>query len=266
VLVIDSRGHKVDATQWLKSRWLSSGIESGDVVLLHSNIVRTMGLLKRNGFQPLVHTIMESFIQAVGKDGTLLFPLFNFDFTDGITFDINTTKSHMGALTEAARNHPDAIRTGHPIYSFCAIGALAYKFKGVDNVSGYGADSPFGILRELDGKIAILDVTEMTFHHHVEEMMSVSYRYMKNFTGNYINFDGSKVEKTYSIYVRDLDKRVETELEPIGKKLWEASIYKGDYPNIETGLRTANANAVFDYVSNVISCGDALGNLYKIGC
>ena len=258
----------METIEWLKSRWLSAGIDCGDLVLLHSNIIRTLGLMKRNGFQPSTDIILESFIQTVGEDGTLLFPLFNFDFTSGITFDMNTSKSHMGGLTEAVRNHPNAVRTGHPVYSFCAIGAHSHKFKDVDNVSGYGADSPFGILRELDGKVAVLDIVEnnsMTFHHHVEEMMSVPYRYMKNFTGAYVDLNGLKLEKTYSIYVRDLDAKVQTELEPIGKKLWEASIYKGDSPNIDTGLRVAHANAVFEYVSNVIVSGDALGNLYKVG-
>lgn len=258
----------MEAIEWLKSRWLSVGIEGGDIVLLHSNIIRTLGLLKRHAFQPSVDILLESFIQAVGKDGTLLLPLFNFDFTTGVTFDMKTTKSHMGALTEAARNHPNAVRTGHPVYSFCAIGAHSQKFKGIDNVSGYGVDSPFGIIRELNGKIAVLDVIEnnsMTFHHHVEEMMSVPYRYMKNFTGDYVNLNGSILEKTYSIYVRDLETKVQTELEPIGEKLWKASIYRGDHPKVETGLRVARANAIFEYVSNVIAQGEALGNLYKIG-
>ncbi len=268
MLGIDLRELKLNAVEWLKKRWLSAGIKSEDFILLHSNIVRTLGLLKRNRYEPSVDIILESFMQAVGKNGTILFPLFNLDFIRGVTFDIRTTKSQMGALTEAARNHPKAIRTGHPIYSFCAIGKLANNFKGLDNVSGYGADSPFGMLRELDGKIAVLDIVEnnsMTFHHHVEEMMLVSYRYMKNFEADYIDYNGFRKKKSYSIYVRDLDKNIETELKPIGDKLWEASIYKGDYPNIKTGLRLARANDIYDYVSNVIAQGNALGNLYKIG-
>ena len=105
----------MDAIEWLKSRWSSSGIENGDVVLLHSNVMRTLGLLKRNGFKPSVDTILESFIQDVGEKGTLLFPLFNFDFISGVNFDIHTSKSHMGALTEAARKHKNSVRTGHPV-------------------------------------------------------------------------------------------------------------------------------------------------------
>ena len=258
----------MNTVNWLKKRWQSVGVEEGDTLLLHSNIMRTLGVLRRNGHKPSVSAILESFIQSVGEQGTLLFPLFNFDFTSGIQFDFRTTKSHMGALTEEARNHPNAVRTGHPVYSFCVIGEHASKFEGLDNVSGYGADSPFAMLRELDGKIAVLDIVEngsMTFHHHVEEMMSVNYRYMKYFEGDYIDSNGIKMNKSYSIYVRDLERKVETNLEPIGARLWEESIYKGDIPNTETGLRIANANEVFDFVSNVIAEGNALGNLYKIG-
>ncbi|MDC0134762.1 hypothetical protein OAI36_01770 [Alphaproteobacteria bacterium] len=56
----------------------------------------------------------------------------------------------------------------------------------------------------------------MTFHHHIEEMMSAPYRYMKNFTGDYIDLSGRKSQKTYSIYVIDLEVKVETELDPLG--------------------------------------------------
>ena len=77
-----------------------------------------------------------------------MFPLFNFDFTSGVQFDIRTSKSHMGALTEEARNHPNAVRTGHPIYSFCAIGKHASKFESLDNV-WVRSDSSFLCLESL---------------------------------------------------------------------------------------------------------------------
>ena len=257
----------MDAVKWLKERWLSVGIENGDTLLIHSNIIRTLGILKRNGYEPSADLVLKSFINVVGEKGTVLFPLFNFEFTKGVTFDMRNTKSQMGSLTEAARNHPNSVRTGHPIYSFCAIGKHASKFKMLDNVSGYGADSPFGILRNLRGKIAVLDIVEnesMTFYHHVEEMMMVPYRYMKYFEADYIDSNGFKTKKTYSIYVRDLEKKVKTNLEPIGNKLWEANIYKGNLPNIETGLRIARASEVYDFASSVIAEGNALGNLYRI--
>ena len=76
---------------------------------------------------------VQSFLDAVGAEGTVLFPLFNFGFSNGEPFDIRNTPSKMGKLTEAARLHPDAVRTGHPVYSFAVIGAKADRFKGIDN-------------------------------------------------------------------------------------------------------------------------------------
>ena len=108
----------MNAVNWLKKRWLSAGIEQGDTLLLHSNIRRTLGVLRRNGYEPSANAILESFIQSVGEQGTLVFPLFNFDFTSGVQFDIRTSKSHMGALTEEARLHPNAVRTGHQFIHF----------------------------------------------------------------------------------------------------------------------------------------------------
>ena len=77
--------------------------------------------------------ILESFLSAIGPSGTLLLPLFNFDFTKGVSFDIRNTLSKMGALTEAGRLHPLALSTGHPIHSFTVIGHFSKRFKGIDN-------------------------------------------------------------------------------------------------------------------------------------
>ena len=89
-----------------------------------------------------------------------LLPLFNFDFTRGSPFDIRSTPSQMGALTERGRFHFGAARTGHAMYSFAAISALASRFDGLVNHFSYGPDSPFQMLRDLGGKIAVLDLPD----------------------------------------------------------------------------------------------------------
>ena len=116
------------AKDWLSKRWMKAGIKNDDTVLLHSNIVRTLAQLRREGFKPSAEVVLDSFISALGDQGTLVIPLFNFDFTSGVKFDFRYTESHMGALTEAARKNPEAVRTGHPIYSFCAIGRQSHVF------------------------------------------------------------------------------------------------------------------------------------------
>ena len=73
---------------------------------------------------------------------------------------------------------------------FCAIGKYASKFGNIVNKSAYSNQSPFQLLRDLDGSVAVLDLEDqasMTFFHHVEELCKVDYRYLKDFHGNYVD-------------------------------------------------------------------------------
>ena len=250
-----------EKVQHLANLWRSCGVEQGDVLLVHSSLSRTL-----KTYQVSPEEVLESFLWAVGTQGTLLLPLFNFDFTKGVPFDIRHTPSQMGALTEAGRRHPEAVRSGHPIYSFAAIGHLAHKFN-VDNFSGYGPDSPFAILRELNGKIGVLNLLDqdsMTFYHHVEEMMEVPYRYHKKFTGLYTDWEGHTAERTYGLFVRDLEKGVKTYVHPMSEILWAEGYYTGDRPWVKSGFRVISAPALFERVADVIRSGQAKGTLYRI--
>jgi len=174
----------------------------------------------------------------------------------------------MGALTEAGRKYPDAARTGHPIYSFSVIGHYAKNFEDIDNESGYSEESPFGILKRLNGKIGSLDLEDqhsMTFYHHIEEVKRVDYRYFKSFTGDYTDRDGFTKQKTYKLYVRDIERGVKTDVNPAGELLWNAGLYKGFRPNQGPGLRLINAKDMFCFIEKIIDAKTALGTLYSIG-
>jgi aminoglycoside 3-N-acetyltransferase len=251
----------------LAKEWCRCGITQGDIVLIHSDCMRTMILYRRMGFNISPQTILESFLYSVGYSGTLIFPLFNFDFTNGVPFDISKTPSKMGVLSEAARSYPGAVRTGHPIYSFAIIGKKGPLFEGIDNCSGYGVDSPFGLLRKLHGKMAVLDLPDqdsLTFYHHIEEMHNVPYRHHKVFKGDYTDSTGVTTTRSYSIFVRNLNMGVETHTNPTGDLLWENGLYMGDLPNHGAGLRVISSNKMFDFVSKIIRAGLARGLLYKI--
>jgi aminoglycoside 3-N-acetyltransferase len=251
----------------LKEKWIRSGIEAGDTVLLHSDIKRTLIEARRQGLRIGPEDILRSFIDVLGPDGTLLLPLFNFDFAAGIDFDIRHTPSQMGALTESGRRYEGAVRTGHPIYSFAVIGAKSDEFKGLDNESGYSDDSPFGVLRRLNGKIASLDLSDqksMTFYHHVEELKGVDYRYFKSFMGRYTDDAGRTTARTYKLYVRDLSRGVRTDVDPAGELMWAAGLYKGSRPKVDTGLRVIRSRDMFEFVATLIDESRALGTLYSI--
>ncbi len=252
----------------LVTQWRESGVLRGDTLLLHSDVKRTLVAARRGGDKTFgVNDVLESLLAALGPDGTLVLPLFNFDFANGVPFDIRTSPSQMGALTEVGRRRADAVRTGHPIYSFCAIGKNAHRFEGVDNFSGYGEDSPFGLLKTLGGKIGVLDLDDqnsMTFYHHVEEVSAVDYRYHKTFTGAYTARDGTTSERTYGLFVRKVEDGVTTHVNPAGELLWREGLYKGSRPKEGSGLRTIDANAMFAFVREIIRSGRALDLLYRI--
>lgn len=250
----------------LSERWNSSGIEKGDTILLHSNISRLLFEFKSKGIKLDLKMIINSFLNCIGKNGTLLIPLFNFGFANGEDFDINSTPSKMGILTEFFRKNYNITRTGHPIYSFGVVGSKHNEFLNLDNYSGYAEDSPFGVLKNLNGKIAILDLDDqnsMTFYHHIEEINNVKYRYFKEFSGNYIDKNQKKNIKTYSLFVRKIDQGIKTHVNPAGELLWKEGLYKGDKPCVNSGLRTIKSKELFEFISAIIKSNRAENILYK---
>jgi aminoglycoside 3-N-acetyltransferase len=154
-------------------------------------------------------------------------PTFNFDFCKGQPWDVRSTPSHMGAITNMVREHSKAKRVFHPIYSFAVLGKYADYLTEERYKSSYGRNSVFGKLRELDGKIMVIGLRytdSMTFFHHVEEMEGVDYRYMKTFTGQVTDEDGKTYEETFTMLVRDLDKGVITEVDPMGELMEKAGV------------------------------------------
>jgi len=247
-------------------QWAACGIEKGDTVLLHSSIAPSILRDKRRlAGQELPKLFFNAFSQAVGEEGTMIYPTFNFDFSDGNPYDIRNSPSQMGALSNYALRQ-STFRTGHPVYSFVAFGAKAQQLCGVNNRSAYGIDSPFEMLKALDAKVAILnlpDQNSMTFYHHVEQLMEVPYRFHKDFTQPYTKFDGNTSSQTYSIFVRDIDSSVCTDVNPMGDFLWESGIYSGHRHTEGTGLRVARLQAIFKATANVIRSGKAEGMLFS---
>ena len=207
----------------LESGLKKSGLEKGDVVLLHSSF-KSFGEVE-GGPQ----TVVDAFLSVLGKEGTLIVPTFNFDFSStGKPWNVKTTPSHMGIISEFVRQNDNSRRILHPIYSFSIIGNLADELGSLQYKDSYGADSLFAKLRELNGKIMQIDSVNKgtTFFLHVEEMEGCSYRYLKEFTGKIIDETGQTYEDTFLINVRDLSQGVITNVKAIGDILIREGISK----------------------------------------
>ncbi|MDR1944158.1 MAG: AAC(3) family N-acetyltransferase [Synergistaceae bacterium] len=196
-------------------------IKSDDVLLVSSDIQRAALTVMRNGeiFSPSL--LIESFQKKLGPEGTLLFPTFNWGFCRGVAFDYKNTPCMTGTLGREALKRSDFRRSLHPIYSFAVWGRDRDRICGTDNVSSFGADSPFAYLHKF-GKNLIIDVSMrhcMTFTHYVEEQTGVPYRFMKTFTAPYRGPDGREEIRSYDMFVRRLEMNVETLIDPLGEDL-----------------------------------------------
>lgn len=212
----------------LVSGFRDLGLENGDIVMIHSSY-KSFG-----GVEGGPQTVIDALIEAIGPDGTLIMPTFNFEFCDLYNetgegyFDLEKTPSEMGILTEFLRKMHGAKRTIHPIYSFAIYGKLVNEFASVDDHTSYGKGTVFAKLHKYNGKIMMIGLTTgkcWTFAHYIEQSVGVDYRYHKKFSG-ILNVNGKEYKDTYSIYVRDLERGVVTDVEPMGDIMEERGIIK----------------------------------------
>jgi aminoglycoside 3-N-acetyltransferase len=249
----------------LKETFKRLGIKSSDCVLLHSDTTKIFYKYKKKNknftYNFFLETILDFFF-----DGTLLLPTFNFEFCEKAIYDFNNTPSKMGVLSELFRSNNKKLRTSHPVYSFSVFGKLAKKFLTCDNFEAFSDKSPFGKLIENNAKIAIWNLEgqkSMTYYHFIERENKVDYRFDKVFEGIYKNSKNISVKKKFSIFVRDIENNIVTDVNGMENILWAKKVYRGDKFNEGNGMRVANCSEVFKEVSNVIQSNNAYKNLYR---
>ena len=183
-------------------------IEKGDVVLLTSDITDLFLQCQNNSEILDVNILLDHFKEAVGEEGTLLIPTYNWGFCQGKPFDYKKTPSKTGAIGNAALRRKDFIRTKHPIYSFAVWGKDADKLVAMDNIESFGADSPFAYLEQVNAKNVFIGASlrnSFTYIHYIEQKLGAKYRYSKMFKSHYIDQNKVDTIKEYAMYVRDLD-------------------------------------------------------------
>jgi len=159
----------------IKSAALELGIKQGDVVLVHSSF-KSLGEVSGGA-----EAVISGFLDAVGKDGTLVFPTFTQkNYLKAYeTWHIDK-ESDTGYLTNYFRKREGSIRSDQATHSVAAGGRLAeyltkthghtHKRFGNAGDTPFSADSPWEKMYELDAKIVLLGVSPLyiTFRHYAE--------------------------------------------------------------------------------------------------
>lgn len=205
-----------DFIQKIKHGLCNIGVSKGDIVYIASDITLLLKIARQNyGVKSKadIHAFMDRltnvFQDSVGEKGTLLFPVFTWEFCRGNIFDIKNTPGEVGAYNNwILQNRDDFKRTKHPIYSFMVWGKDTTPLISMNNIEAWGKDSPFAYLHKNKAKFLLLNVSlqrGFTFMHYVGYQLRVPYRYNKIFNGIYRDDHGKTHERCYSMYVRDLD-------------------------------------------------------------
>ena len=195
----------------LKNLDISEGdilLVASDITALLFNLKTALGIRRRADVDNALHALIDAFQAAVGKSGTLLFPVFSWSWCRGDGFDIRTTRGEVGALQNwVLANRPEFVRTRHPIYSFMVWGKDADVLRAMDNQDSWSHASPFRFLHEHGAKHLLFNIEPcqaLTFMHYIEQELDVPYRYPKYFFGKYTDENGNTETRMYSMFARDI--------------------------------------------------------------
>ena len=160
------------------------GVRPGGVLLVHSSL-HSLG-----NFPNKANIIIDSLLQTLGKNGTLLMPALSYEAAtvENPNFEVNDTPSCVGALTEIFRNKDNVLRSVHPTHSVCGLGHMAKDIlkSHVNDTTPCGDNSPYFKLKELKGQILFLGcgLSSNTTMHAIEELVEPPYLF-----GDFVKFN-----------------------------------------------------------------------------
>jgi aminoglycoside 3-N-acetyltransferase len=115
------------------------GATAGEILMAHSSL-SSFGWVEGGA-----ETVIEALLEAVGPTGTVVLPtLCQRDIERRFeTWDIATSVSDVGRITEVFRVRPDTVRSDHPTHSVAAMGPQAEAITS-GHATAEGRPSPWG--------------------------------------------------------------------------------------------------------------------------
>ena len=177
------------------------GIKEGDGVMVHSS------MSKFGKIDGGPQTVIESIHEVVGDSGLIVMPAYPLTtkmknhLDQGMTFDIVSTPSKMGAITEYFRKLPNVYRSLHPTHSVCARGKGAKELvAGHESCyTPFRAGSPFDkiVNKNLYLLLFGVDFGPVTIYHVFEDRLGHKFPFKvyldKVYNARCIRDDGTEI-------------------------------------------------------------------------
>lgn len=169
------------------------GVTEGMVVMAHVSL-SAFGHVEGGA-----ETVIEALVEGVGERGTLLMPAMSGEQP----FDVHTSPSTVGTVTERFRSWPGVKRSVHPTHSVCGLGPATDELicAHIEQPTALGPESPWGRLARLpEGHVLLLgcDQDRNTLLHCAEE--AVDAPYLNSIQRDYLDARGVRRTKTLEKY------------------------------------------------------------------
>ncbi len=138
------------------------GLRAGDIVIVHSSL-SSLGYVEGGS-----DTVIDALLTVLGPTGTLLMPSFQQGsehelLRRGCIFDLRTSPSELGIITETFRRRHGVLRSINPTHCTAGIGPRAPELLADHQFCqvSVGRGSPYDKLIRAGGKILLLGVTHL---------------------------------------------------------------------------------------------------------
>lgn len=239
-------------TEFYKNIINKIGITAGDKIYFASDIIQLVLLARKYEINFDINEFIDVLQEAVTETGTLLIPTFCYDFSNKGSYDYRGVRCNTGAVGNIVLKRKDFIRTMHPMHSFMVWGADSKLLVNMKNKNSFGDDSPFGWMHRNNITQIMLgtDYTaSFTFCHYCECMAKVPYRFIKEFTGEYIDAAGEASVRRYEYPCRIYEYGDTEQINRIGDILEQRGI--------------ADRIEVYDVPVRKVRLGDAYDIIYN---
>ena len=187
------------------------GLENGDTVLVHSSM-KSFGYVEGGP-----DAVIEALLEVIGPRGCLVMPTLTMGAAENpVIFDVRTSPSVAGLVTEVFRNRPQVRRSHHPLSSAAAEGWAAEEMIRYHTDTPADLPSPYGQVYLRGGWCLFLGAPwdSNTMFHVAEELVMAPYLHMAQFRdGKLIDEHGVTHIVTFRRYncyqtgvIRDLNK------------------------------------------------------------
>jgi aminoglycoside 3-N-acetyltransferase len=255
---LSNRGATVDR---LGSILAAIGIRAGDALLVHSDLRDLVRLADprelaeqsdARGF--LLRSFDSALFEAVDAQGTICMLGTYSDYARfAKPFDLQKSPpdAQYGAYNRYVFGQGAAFRSLNPLVGFLAKGAKAGWICEHVSAYGYGPNTPWDRLVALDGKMLLwgVDLRNMTFVHHVEQLVGVPHLYHKVYPTPVL-VDGRPIDLPVVTSVRYLDFNISYNFQRLGEDLSAAGVL--------------NSFHEVPFQAHAVSCRDVLSHLERV--